>query len=112
MTTVNIRYMVDDVEAAVAFCTTHLGFKLISEPGNNLHAPSEIGADSFQADRSPTHAYRAAPLRGLWTHQRGGFYHDGRFATLRDVVNHYDGLLRLGLTEQKKNDLIQHLLGL
>lgn len=31
MTTVNIRYMVDDVDAAVAFYTTHLGFKLISK---------------------------------------------------------------------------------
>jgi catechol 2,3-dioxygenase-like lactoylglutathione lyase family enzyme len=30
MTTVNVRYMVDDVEAAVAFYTTHLGFTLIS----------------------------------------------------------------------------------
>ena len=27
---VNVRYMVDDVEAAVAFYTTHLGFQLIS----------------------------------------------------------------------------------
>ena len=48
--------------------------------------PSEIGIDSFQADRSPTHMYRTAPLAGLWTHQKGGFYHDGRFATLLDVV--------------------------
>jgi catechol 2,3-dioxygenase-like lactoylglutathione lyase family enzyme len=31
MTTVNVRYMVDDVEAAVAFYTTHLGFTLISK---------------------------------------------------------------------------------
>lgn len=31
MTTVNIRYMVDDVEAAIAFYTTHLGFTLISK---------------------------------------------------------------------------------
>jgi len=30
MTTVNVRYMVDDVEAAVEFYTTHLGFKLLS----------------------------------------------------------------------------------
>src|SRR4029434_2826082 len=59
---------------------------LFTEPGNNLHAPSEIGVDSFQADRSPTHMYRTAPLAGLWTHQKGGFYHDGRFATLRDVL--------------------------
>jgi catechol 2,3-dioxygenase-like lactoylglutathione lyase family enzyme len=31
MTTVNVRYMVDDVEAAVAFYSTHLGFTLISQ---------------------------------------------------------------------------------
>ena len=31
MTTVNVRYMVHDVEAAVAFYTTYLGFTLISK---------------------------------------------------------------------------------
>ena len=31
MPTVNVRYMVEDVEAAVAFYTTHLGFALISK---------------------------------------------------------------------------------
>ena len=30
MATVNVRYMVDDVDAAVAFYTTHLGFTLNS----------------------------------------------------------------------------------
>src|SRR5262245_43523777 len=29
-TTVNVRYMVDDVEAAVAWYTTHLGFTLLT----------------------------------------------------------------------------------
>jgi mono/diheme cytochrome c family protein len=85
---------------------------LYTEPGNNLHAPSEIGVDAFQADRSPTHAYRTAPLRGLWSHQQGGFYHDGRFATLKDVINHYDSSFKLGLTDPEKDDLVQHLLSL
>jgi catechol 2,3-dioxygenase-like lactoylglutathione lyase family enzyme len=31
MTTVNVRYMVDDVEAAIAFYTTHLGFTLLTK---------------------------------------------------------------------------------
>jgi len=31
MPTVNVRYIVDDVEAALTFYTTHLGFKLISK---------------------------------------------------------------------------------
>jgi catechol 2,3-dioxygenase-like lactoylglutathione lyase family enzyme len=30
MSTVNVRYIVDDVEAAVAFYTTHLGFRLLT----------------------------------------------------------------------------------
>jgi hypothetical protein len=85
---------------------------LYTEPGNNLHAPSEIGVDSFQADRSPTHKYRTAPLAGLWTHQKGGFYHDGRFATLHDVVNHYDAHFDLKLSDAQKNDLIEYLKGI
>jgi len=82
---------------------------LFTEPGHNLHEPGEIGIDSFQADRSPTHMYRTAPLAGLWTHQKGGFFHDGRFATLRDVVEHYDSFFRLGLMQQEKIDLIEYL---
>jgi len=82
---------------------------LFTEPGNNLHAPDEIGVDAFQADRSPTHKYRTAPLAGLWTHQKGGFYHDGRFATLGDVIDHYDTLSKLDLTQQEKGELIEYL---
>jgi CxxC motif-containing protein (DUF1111 family) len=85
---------------------------LFTEPGNNLHAPSEIGVDSFQADRSPTHMYRTAPLAGLWSHQKGGFYHDGRFATLSDVVDHYDSQLNLNLGSDNKKDLIEYLKGI
>jgi len=82
---------------------------LFTEPGHNLHTPAEMGVDSFQADRSPTHMYRTAPLAGLWTHQKGGFYHDGRFATLGDVIEHYDNNFRLGLTDREKRDLIEYL---
>jgi catechol 2,3-dioxygenase-like lactoylglutathione lyase family enzyme len=31
MATVNVRYMVHDVEAALAFYTSHLGFKILSQ---------------------------------------------------------------------------------
>ena len=88
-----------------ARCATCHVRPLFTEPGHNLHAPSEIGVDSFQADRSPSRMYRTAPLAGLWTHTKGGFYHDGRFATLLDVVNHYDGFMKLGLSAQEKSDL-------
>jgi len=95
-----------------AKCATCHVPPLFTEPGNNLHAPSEIGVDSFQADRSPTHMYRTAPLAGLWAHQKGGFYHDGRFATLLDVVNHYDTQFNLNLSDTDKKDLIEYLKGI
>jgi cytochrome c peroxidase len=82
---------------------------LYTEPGENLHSPAELGIDSFQADRSPTHKYRTAPLAGLWTHQKGGFYHDGRFPNLAAVVDHYDRNFRLGLNAQEKAELIEYL---
>lgn len=85
---------------------------IFSEPGWNMHTPAQICIDSFQANRSPDEHYRTSPLKGLWTHQRGGFFHDGRFATLLDVVNHYNACFGLGLTEPEKNDLVQYLLSL
>ncbi len=82
---------------------------LYTEPGHNLHTPEEIGIDGFQADRSPEGGYRTTPLKGLWSHAKGGFYHDGRFATLDDVVNHYDGTFSLQLSASEKADLVQYL---
>ena len=82
---------------------------LFTEPGFNMHTAEEIGIDDFQAKRSPTGRYRTAPLKGLFAHEKGGFYHDGRFPTLRTVVDHYDGFLKTGLTEDEKNDLVAYL---
>jgi cytochrome c peroxidase len=85
---------------------------LFTEPGWNLHKANEIGIDDFQAKRSPDDSYRTTPLRALWeTKQihKGGFYHDGRFPTLADVVQHYDKHFNLSLTEQQKADLIEYL---
>jgi CxxC motif-containing protein (DUF1111 family) len=82
---------------------------LYTEAGWNLHTPSEVCVDSFQADRAPDKRYRTSPLAGLWTHSRGGYYHDGRFSDLGDVVNHYDSCLSLGLSDQNKADVVQFL---
>jgi len=90
-------------------CSTCHVPPLYTEPGWNMHTPSEVCVDSFQADRSPDKRYRTSPLNGLWTHTKGGFYHDGRFATLLDVVNHYDSCMSLALTDQDKTDLVQFL---
>jgi cytochrome c peroxidase len=56
--------------------------------------------------------YRTTPLGGLWARTTGGFYHDGRFATLLDVVNHYNVKFALGLSEGDKADLVQYLMSL
>jgi mono/diheme cytochrome c family protein len=92
-----------------AQCSTCHVPPLFTEPGHNLHTAAEMGIDGFQADRSPTHMYRTAPLAGLWTHQKGGFYHDGRFATLSAVIEHYDRNFRLGLNDSEKRELIEYL---
>jgi hypothetical protein len=80
-----------------------------TEPGWNMHTGSEVCIDDFQANRAPDKRYRTSPLNGLWTHTKGGFYHDGRFNTLLDVVNHYDGCKTLGLTSQEKSDVVEFL---
>jgi len=82
---------------------------LFTEPGWPMHTAEEIGIDDFQARRSPDQRYRTAPLKGLWAHMKGGFYHDGRFATLRDVIGHYNAHFKLGLTENEGNDLAEYL---
>ncbi|HZS66871.1 MAG TPA: hypothetical protein VFA72_07145 [Burkholderiales bacterium] len=99
-----------------AQCSTCHVPPLFTEPGHNLHKPEEIFVDStqpeidsFQARRSPTLMYRTAPLAGLWTHQKGGFYHDGRFPNLAAVIDHYDRNFRLGLTSQEKAELVEYL---
>ena len=85
---------------------------IFTEPGWNLHGAEEIGIDDFQANRAPDRRYRTEPLRALWDTQkihRGGFYHDGRFATLGDVIDHYDRFFALGLTAAEKADLTEFL---
>jgi hypothetical protein len=95
-----------------ARCATCHVPPIFTEPGWNLHKADEIGIDSFQADRSPDRAYRTTPLRALWETKKihkGGFYHDGRFPTLLDVVSHYNRVLNLGLTAAESQDLIEYL---
>jgi hypothetical protein len=92
-----------------AQCSTCHVLPAFTEPGWNMHKASEVGVDDFQANRALDHAYRTTPLIGLWTHERGGFYHDGRFASLADVVNHYDTCFSLGLTTQEQGDVVEYM---
>ena len=92
-----------------AKCATCHVPPLFTEPGWNTHKASDIGIDDFQSNRSPDKTYVTQGLKGLWTHMKGGFYHDGRFATLMDVVNHYNDFKKLALIESEKNDLVEYL---
>jgi hypothetical protein len=92
-----------------ANCATCHVPPLFTEPGWNLHAAAEIGIDDFQANRSPDKGYRTTPLGGLFTRAKGGFYHDGRFADLAEVLEHYNQVFGLNLTPQEKHDLIEYL---
>lgn len=92
-----------------AKCATCHVPPIYTEPGWNMHTAQEIGIDDFQAKRSPDERYRTSPLKGLWTHEKGGFYHDGRFATLQEVVDHYNSVLGTNLTAQQKADLVEYL---
>jgi hypothetical protein len=91
---------------------------LWTEPGWNLHKPQDLKIDSFQADRAPGNAYKTMNLAGLFIRERGlfmrpenkgRFYHDGRFKTLRDVVNSYNERFTLGLSDPEKRDLVEYL---
>lgn len=95
-----------------AKCATCHVPPLFTEPGWNMHTAEEIGIDDFQANRAPDRRYRTAPLKGLWTHQKGGFYHDGRFASVPDVIDHYNRFFNLGLTAEERADLVDYLLSL
>jgi hypothetical protein len=90
-----------------AKCATCHRLPLLAD--NILHTGAEIGIDDFDAMRSPTGKYRTTPLGGLFTRAKGGFFHDGRFATLNDVINHYNDHFSLNLTATQKQYLLEYL---
>lgn len=106
----------DELFSGKANCNSCHREPLWTEPGWNQHSADELKIDSFEADRSPGHAYRTMNLagireRGLFmrSENKGHFYHDGRFQTLLDVVNSYNDRFSLGLTDQEKHDLVEYL---
>src|SRR5215213_4592842 len=90
-----------------AKCATCHALPLYAD--NILHIASEIGVDDFEAMRSPTGKYRTTPLGGLFAKAKGGYYHDGRFQTLSDVVDHYNNHFGLSLTAKEKQELVEFL---
>jgi hypothetical protein len=108
----------DELFSGKANCNSCHREPLWTEPGWNQHTPDEMKIDSFEADRSPGHAYRTMNLAGVFIRERGlfmnpankgRFYHDGRFQTLFDVVNSYNDRFNLGLSDQEKHDVVEYL---
>lgn len=85
----------------------HVDVHLTDNNRGVLHQPAETGMDPAYAARTITKAYRTTPLRGLWQH--APYFHDGSARTLRDVVEHYDSVRKLGLSERQKKDLVEYL---
>ncbi|TMB31262.1 MAG: hypothetical protein E6J61_10710 [Deltaproteobacteria bacterium] len=100
-----------------AKCATCHVAPLYTDAGWNMHDGAEIGIDNIQANRSPDGKYRTTPLHGLFAHDamttnpaaKGRYYHDGRFATLDDVVAHYNTAMSLALSPAEQSDLVQYL---
>jgi nitrite reductase/ring-hydroxylating ferredoxin subunit/uncharacterized membrane protein len=40
---------------------------------------------------------------------KGGFYHDGRFADLNAVIDHYSRVFKFTLTDEDRRDLLDYL---
>jgi mono/diheme cytochrome c family protein len=87
--------------------TCHVGSTFTDVNSGRLHDPSETGMDPRYAARTSQKRYRTTPLRALWQHPP--YFHDGSAATLADVVEHYDRVRALRLTEQQKRDLVEYL---
>jgi hypothetical protein len=108
----------DELFSGKAHCNNCHAEPLWTEPGWNLHKGEEIGIDEFEAKRAPDDRYRTSNLGGLFIREEGKFmrpenagrfFHDGRFKTLLDVVDHYNGFFKLGLTDAEKQDLVEYL---
>jgi len=66
-----------------------------------------MGTEPVYASRSATKMYRTTPLRALWQHPP--YFHDGSAADLLAVMNHYNTLFNLGLSNRQKADLVEYL---
>jgi cytochrome c5 len=90
-----------------ACMSCHVGVTGTDNDSDKLHSPDETGMDGAYAQRTANKAYRTTPLRGLWQHPP--YFHDGKAATLVDVVSHYNRVLKLDLSESQQQDLVEYL---
>jgi hypothetical protein len=98
-----------DVFNGPAKCATCHVPPIFTEPGWNMHTAAEIGIDDSNPLDRPTSGIARRRWGGLFTRMKGGYYHDGRFADLRAVVDHYNSTFNLNLSERQKRELIEYL---
>lgn len=86
-------------------------------PETRANCGVSVAGASRRAERW-IHAYRTMNLAGVFVRERGlfmkpenkgRFYHDGRFATLLDVVQSYNERFGLNLSAQEESDLVEYL---
>jgi len=73
---------------------------------DSMGEPEAPGVPSY-ASRTATKMYRTSPLKGVWQHPP--YFHNGKAATLEDVVSIYNDRRALGLTSDQQADLVQYL---
>ncbi|MGA3245446.1 MAG: hypothetical protein ABSE41_12580 [Bacteroidota bacterium] len=61
----------------------------------------------MSVDQNSDEDSKNEPARSMG--EKGGFYHNGRFVTMRDVIENYDSFLNPSLTAQQKIDLVAYL---
>jgi hypothetical protein len=82
---------------------------LFTEPGWNLHTPQEVAIDDFHANCCSRPALSNNAIKRIVHAHEGRLLSDGRFATLREFVEHYNRLFGLQLAEIEINDLVEYL---
>jgi catechol 2,3-dioxygenase-like lactoylglutathione lyase family enzyme len=98
-TTVNVRYMVDDVEAAIAWYTSHLGFTLISSAAP---AFADIRRGALRLLLSGPSSSAGRPMPDGETPRPGGW--NRIHIVVDDLASEVDRLRRAGVTF--RNDVV------
>jgi catechol 2,3-dioxygenase-like lactoylglutathione lyase family enzyme len=100
VTTINVRYMVDDVDAAVAFYTTHLGFTLLS---NAAPAFADVTRGDLRLLLSGATSSAGRPMPDGRRPEPGGW--NRIQLVVADIVAEVDRLRTAGL--RFRNDIVR-----